>query len=1128
MESSRAQVRSQLLASENGLSDYSEVNTMSGFASHGRMQHPGIPPQMQYQNAQAINDQQMGGQPNFGYSNHDLVTPVLQNAANSSVPSSRKTSMNSSSMQRFFRRKGNQGGHFDEDTGADINELPSAAMSFNDITHLRGSGRYNTSAYGNLDTAPIIPVMGMAGSGGAKSLNNVQYRKFMNHQKKLNLAQSARAMSLAGGGNPMAEQDPRSMSFTNAPNSRNNSLGNPMNGMGTPNSRAMSLNSNAMFGGKPNTAYGYGPGQRPQQSMNGQGMFQYNQGSQMPQMQHGSPYMGRPIHQASSPKPNTQMHGAASPQFSHQGMNQMHLRSGAPQTFRGTPQGPRANSLSGNGMPMSHNQMGPYGQRTQSMTNGLGFAPAQQRAPNGQMFGTPRDTFQQGQISQHQIPGAEQYAQPPRSLAPPKIEASTESLMNVMEEEEDEDRSKAKPEGKSTDSLKFGVSANTSLPLSGPNSDDDHVYKFDDHDSPQVSRKSTVKKSNSMRVRKLDLFSTHSKSAEPEAVDKRQSKTPTNDTSVSFRMRSSGDLFDISDDASNNNDNSDSSGLMPGINTNTSPTGSGISEAAPDASEESSPANSQKNQRPLKLKSLTQNTAFSKFRITSSSSQTTPSIISNVEGVSIKSPSADQTARKGSDSPEELPDLGAGSTSSEAAESQSRSSAYSAETSKNPETNPTRDSIISEKSQLGVQEVIDGKESHAHDNDRPVSRSKSRGSTGLSDIDSTKRFSFPTAVLNRDSSISRSNSELKMKGLVPSSALLRADTSDSIATRDPDLEKKEKRKSMSSMTSRSKSLIKRLSFSSSKRTVTEDVEGGGQSSGRNRISSAGSRASPKPLSFTKEELAVLTCNNELQSELQLVTSELALSIKRELSLEAQMRSRSGASDIAEAKKAVAREELEKAKIIVELQEKLNQERKLRFISEEHAILSEHGQSPSALKLDYEKNEIYNQLLAKSDMVIQLQDRLDEALTANAVNTEDNLVLRFNELLKENSELKSRLETKADANSLSLRDGDHAEMDSEEFYHEYDQALIMSLKTQRDELREMITKLTSSRDVELKVAHEKIKTLEAKLEKVNSINYKLSKRVESAQSSTGPRFPSGQGGKLQGFSIVSPSKKLFDD
>ena len=79
--------------------------------------------------------------------------------------------------------------------------------------------------------------------------------------------------------------------------------------------------------------------------------------------------------------------------------------------------------------------------------------------------------------------------------------------------------------------------------------------------------------------------------------------------------------------------------------------------------------------------------------------------------------------------------------------------------------------------------------------------------------------------------------------------------------------------------------------------------------------------------------------------------------------------------------------------------------------------------------------------------------------------------------------------------------------------------IQALTTQRDELREVVNKLTSHNNNELKLAQEKIKQLEFKLQDMKKINDKLSNRNISE---------SKKGGKLNGFTIINPTKKFFDD
>lgn len=384
--------------------------------------------------------------------------------------------------------------------------------------------------------------------------------------------------------------------------------------------------------------------------------------------------------------------------------------------------------------------------------------------------------------------------------------------------------------------------------------------------------------------------------------------------------------------------------------------------------------------------------------------------------------------------------------------------------------------------------------------------------------------------------------------------------------------RKEKTKSRNfSLTGKSKSFLKRLS-KSSRRSSDIGYESNDDNShrdsisispSRRRLSSAPQAPQPQPLKFSKEELAIMTSNNDLLNELQLVTTELASSIKRELALENKLKGsgqngsqlKSSSSNGYDSHDNVI---LEKLKIISELQEKVNTERRLRFISEEHALLMEHGQSPSPLKLNYEKNEMYKQLLYKNDMVNQLQDKLDEMTSKQKTYNEgdENVLDKYNELVKENSNLKFNVvpglerqinELSLSANSGNLNkqfalqntsysgeetsatDHDGSEVESELKLE------INALKSQRDELREVISKLMSSQQYEAKLAQDKIKNLETKLKDVKSINDKLSKRIDANNRSTDinennysfQNHGLGVGGRLQGFTIVSPNRRVLD-
>lgn len=190
----------------------------------------------------------------------------------------------------------------------------------------------------------------------------------------------------------------------------------------------------------------------------------------------------------------------------------------------------------------------------------------------------------------------------------------------------------------------------------------------------------------------------------------------------------------------------------------------------------------------------------------------------------------------------------------------------------------------------------------------------------------------------------------------------------------------------------------------------------------------------------------MNCNTELLHELESITRELASSIKRELSLETRLKnqtvySRSPGGEPENLESVV----IEKSRAIVDLQEKLNKEKRLRFISEEHALLQEQGQSPSALKLEYEKTEIYNQLVAKNDLVNQLQNRISELESQGPVDLnamDSNLIEKIQILQAENEDLINQ---------------NYAQKEE-----------VKILESQRDELREVIGKLTSQNNQDAKL------------------------------------------------------------
>ncbi|GMG18950.1 unnamed protein product [Ambrosiozyma monospora] len=206
---------------------------------------------------------QMGGMPNLNHSNPSL---------NHMNPSSRSNSLASSAshMNTFFKKKFRKSISDDRDDDDGDDNLPDdPIVSFDDLKHLRGGGRYGT------DTTPYIPTLSSAPKGPKGQLSNTQYRKQKTLEKKMAAVQAAngiagpnggpRAMSLQSYG--VTNQYPRSMSMQSAGSFQNNR-----------DPRSMSMQSNFSrppFGNRMGIGMGpmnghMGPMNGPMGPMNGQ------------------------------------------------------------------------------------------------------------------------------------------------------------------------------------------------------------------------------------------------------------------------------------------------------------------------------------------------------------------------------------------------------------------------------------------------------------------------------------------------------------------------------------------------------------------------------------------------------------------------------------------------------------------------------------------------------------------------------------------------------------------------------------------------------------------------------------------------------------------------------------------
>ena len=1198
---------------------------------------------------------------------------LTNQSASDGVRKASLTSQSDMAMNKFFRRNKGDGG-FDEDMGADINDLTNGSnVSFDDISHIRDRGKYGVNGP-HLDSTPFIPTVGGGiGSASGKSMNNIQYRKQMNHQKKMAFASNARAMSLAGS-NPMQQpSDPRAMSLS--------SFGN---GNGP---RAMSLNSNGMMANGP----------RAMSLNNGMPMPPPGKGGYMPQngpramsmRNNGAQFGNGPYMQPTGgPRAMSLTNGPPGPRA-------MSLTNGNPMNQQYPPQ-PRPQQMQQmqqmqqlNPQQMQHMQQVQHMQHMQKMQqmqqqnpqqyggqqNPQQYGGYQTLNPNaramslngGNPMNDPRFNQAGGQfnnLQQRQNMPQLMPIGPMPNMAPNQnyAQKSNDSLMNVLEEEDENNTNSPKENQIVSSNTRENNAGNTNDDNTNDDTnDDDVVYKFDEHDDAGLlSRMSTLKKSNSMKLRKLNLFNSETRE-QPDIQETSFDESPNesrrlshssqtlyntgNDVSPSFNLRKArGARESMLNDASNEEDlarrderqekfkslganaeydNSNANSLNKDVfvtandlispsklgradnNKKSSPlknTGyEDVNENEEDNMENDNdvlrrrgspepfansklPNNAHTNtlSKQPSIRSLVTNTAFDKFRDTPrKSSKTLPELPASPDNSDYGTNATNTTnedlnlERSFSQPKQMLDETSNYSSLSSLAQSQNNVNLTSFEKA-NINAEPSTSQQASEQS------ISSTPRDYNENTTPPTTHNSNISNTNYSDkaqtVDSNANQGYPKAD-GKDPSNERRMSAIR--NMNTSDMLSSPIVDDNTFT--PDSVKKERRSSKTfSLSNKSKNIFKRFSKSGKKPTDEDEsnntnddvsfnlnrnsIHSYNQGGFHNRKASSASIGQPrpeKPLKFTKEELGIMNCNTELLNELQLVTTELASSIKRELEFANRIKNNSNSP--LESSDELQSQLLDKAKIISDLQDKLNKERSLRFICEEHALLAENGASPSPLKLNYEKTELYKQLLIKNDLVNQLQDKIEESQMRQS-SDDNNLLMKYNELLQENTDLKSKvipeLENRIEASrNVGLKNNkmlnlvnNHTDYgnsnsrgdDDEDYYDdEYDQSRehieISTLRNQREELREVVSKLSSSYNYELKLAQEKIKNLELKVQDMNSINNKLSQRLESNRTISGGQnnhnnnsnsplniLNNNKGGKLQGFAIVSPTKKLFDD
>ncbi|SCU92588.1 LAFA_0F11584g1_1 [Lachancea sp. 'fantastica'] len=225
------------------------------FAPHEQMQP------MQNEQAQTFgnipfNNRRM---PASGYAPQD---PRASSLTSQSFAPSGKKSLQSNGISNLFKLRQNRSKEVENDNEEEtfITDADNSLLTFNDISSLRNNGghKYGMGA-GMDDTSPIIPTL-MTKSHD--KMNNVEYRKFLAAQKKMNYSaiskqnkqgaqgfnNDPRAMSLQSSQNPYTPQQ-QIYGGQMAPYSHANSMTS-----GTPQMMPYGRTNSMMAGGPPPTA----------------------------------------------------------------------------------------------------------------------------------------------------------------------------------------------------------------------------------------------------------------------------------------------------------------------------------------------------------------------------------------------------------------------------------------------------------------------------------------------------------------------------------------------------------------------------------------------------------------------------------------------------------------------------------------------------------------------------------------------------------------------------------------------------------------------------------------------------------------------------------------------------------
>ncbi len=242
---------------------------------------------------------------------------------------------------------------------------------------------------------------------------------------------------------------------------------------------------------------------------------------------------------------------------------------------------------------------------------------------------------------------------------------------------------------------------------------------------------------------------------------------------------------------------------------------------------------------------------------------------------------------------------------------------------------------------------------------------------------------------------------------------------------------------------------------------------------------------------------ILTDTEKIMRELQVVSTELASSISRELSLESKLKSEEKLSP------SILYETNAGSKI-ADLVKQLNGERNKRYAVEQTLLKVANGTSfgSEVTRLNYENSELRKQVVdleegqksssKKLQMLLEekesLSTKLDD-MTEQFKNLTNNVIPGLKnriEILSSSNAPKESLEEQV--SSLKLQ---NENLKQKQVTQDDDNTTI---KKQRDSLREAIKSLRVQNEVNLRLHTEKVKTLEQRLGTLSTLNAELSKKM----------------------------------